>query len=232
MAPAPGTVPRVLVLACGALAREIRDIARLHEFDHVTLECLPAALHNTPAEIPGAVRARLERARDSHDHVLVGYADCGTAGELADLCTEFDRGPGPTVEMMPGAHCYQFFAGGETFTALHDADPTAFYLTDYLVKHFERLIMGGLGIEAHPELRDMYFGNYTKVVYLAQTDDPLLDEKARGAARRLDLAFERQATSAAGRPIQRDVRWENRKPIWRTPSTGFMGACRGARRCT
>lgn len=189
--------PRVLVLSCGALAREIRDIARLHALDNVTLECLPASLHNTPAEIPGAVRARLERARDHYDHVLVGYADCGTAGELADLCGELTAtagDPGPTIEMLPGAHCYQFFAGGPEFTAMHDADPTAFYLTDYLVKHFERLIMGGLGIAAHPELRDMYFGNYTKVVYLAQTDDPVLDEKARTAARRLGLDFERLTT--------------------------------------
>lgn len=184
------TAPRVLILACGALAREIGDIGRLHDLDNVTLECLPAKLHNTPARIPGAVRSRLSRAAGRYDRVLVGYADCGTAGELLDLCAELSTEQTP-VELMPGAHCYQFFAGHDAFVALHDADPTAFYLTDYLVKHFERIIMGGLGIAAHPELRDMYFGNYTKMIYLAQTVDPVLDEKARAAAARLDLDFVR-----------------------------------------
>ncbi len=182
--------PQVLILACGALAREIRDIARLHELDNVTLECLPAALHNRPTDIPDAVRARLERIEPGRfDRVLLGYADCGTAGELADIAAQAG------IEMMPGAHCYQFFAGHDEFTAMHDDDPTAFYLTDYLVKHFERIIMDGLGIDTHPELRDMYFGNYTKMIYLAQTDDPVLDEKAQAAARRLSLSYERVATT-------------------------------------
>ena len=185
--------PRVLILACGALAREIRDISRLHQLDHVTLDCLPAILHNTPADIAGAVCSRLERVKGQYDRILLGYADCGTKGELVDICTEI-RTHTP-IEMMPGAHCYQFYAGEGAFEAMHDADPTAFYLTDYLVKHFERIIMGGLGIAAHPELRDMYFGNYTKMIYLAQTDDPVLDEKARSAAARLDLTFERLSTA-------------------------------------
>ena len=184
--------PRVLILACGALAREIRDISALNRLDNVTLECLPAALHNTPAAIPGAVRSRLEGARGKYDRILLGYGDCGTAGELVAICEEMN---GDTaIEMLPGAHCYQFFTGGEAFLAMHDDDPTAFYLTDYLAKHFERIIMGGLGIAAHPELRDMYFGNYTKMIYLAQTDDPMLNEKARAAAARLDLVFEQLFT--------------------------------------
>ena len=184
--------PRVLILACGALAREIRDIARLHSLENVTLECLPASLHMTPELIPDAVRRRLDRAAADYDRVLLGYADCGTAGDLVDLCGEYRSTV--TVEMMPGAHCYQFFAGGEAFDAMHDADPTAFYLTDYLVKHFERLIIAGLGIAEHPELEEMYFGNYTKMIHLAQTDDPVLDEKAKAAADRLGLSFERIAT--------------------------------------
>ncbi len=185
--------PRVLILACGALAREIRDVARLHEFDNVTLECLPASLHMTPQHITPAVRERLARHSGDFDRVLLGYADCGTGGYLADLCRELSTETRP-VEMMPGAHCYQFFTGADAFLAMHDADPTAFYLTDYLVKHFERLIIGGLGIAAHPELEEIYFGNYTKMIYLAQTNDPLLDEKAKAAAARLDLSFERIAT--------------------------------------
>ena len=185
--------PKVLILACGALAREIRDISRLHQLDNVTLECLPASLHNRPENIGKAVRQRLKRCEGKYERILLGYADCGTKGELVDICHEY-RQSGTTIEMMPGAHCYQFFAGGPRFTAMHDNDPTSFYLTDYLVKHFERIIMGGLGIEAHPELRDMYFGNYTKLIYLAQTDDPVLDEKARAAANRLGLAYERLST--------------------------------------
>ncbi len=185
--------PRVLILACGALAREIRDVCRLHHLNNVTLECLPAALHNRPEKIGEAVRQRLIRCEGEYERILLGYADCGTAGELVDVCHEY-QGSGIAVEMMPGAHCYQFFVGGDRFESLHDNDPTAFYLTDYLVKHFERIIMGGLGIEAHPELRDMYFSNYTKLIYLAQTDDPVLDGKARAAADRIGLSFERLST--------------------------------------
>ena len=182
---ATDAVPRVLVLACGALARELVDIGSLHDLEGVTVDCLPASLHNTPDEIPNAVRARLDVVRDDYDRILLGYADCGTGGLLDDLCAA------EGIERLPGAHCYQFFTGSDRFAALHDGDPTAFYLTDYLAKHFTRLIMGTLGIEAHPELRDMYFGNYTKVVYLAQTDDPAIEKKAREAAELVGLAYER-----------------------------------------
>ena len=181
--------PRVLILACGALAREIRDIARLHHLDNVTLECLPAIPLNRPMEIPDLVRDRLARARGEFDRILLGYADCGTAGELHDIAAQ------EGVEILPGAHCYQFFAGEHRFDQMHDDDPTAFYLTDYLVKHFDRLIMGNLGIDAHPELRDLYFGNYTKMIYLAQTDDPALDEQAQACADTLGLTFERIHTN-------------------------------------
>ncbi len=181
--------PQVLILACGALATEIRDITRLHRLGNVTLECLPGILHNRPTEIPDAVRARLDRVRGNYDRILLGYGDCGTAGELADIAAQ------EGIEMLPGAHCYQFFAGQQVFDAMHDEDPTAFYLTDYLVKHFDRIILDGLGIDAHPELRDLYFGNYTKMIYLAQTDDPDLDTRARSCADRLGLAFERVATT-------------------------------------
>ena len=179
--------PRVLILACGALAREIRDIARLHDLGNVDLECLPAVLHNRPELIPDAVRERLDRHAGGYDRVLLGYADCGTGGELAALCTE--RG----VEMLPGDHCYEFFAGGDAWQQMHHSDPTIFYLTDYLAKHFERIILDGLGITAHPELCHAYFGNYTKLVYLAQTDDDDISASAEAAAERLGLDYERIA---------------------------------------
>jgi hypothetical protein len=177
--------PRVLILACGALARELLDITRMHELSGVTIDYLPAILHNTPSKIPGAVRDRLDQIGGDYDRILLGYADCGTAGELDEIC-EADH-----IERLPGAHCYQFFAGCDRFDDLHGDDPTAFYLTDYLAKHFQRLIMGVLGISEHPELRDMYFGNYTKLIYLAQTDDPRIEMKARQAAADLGLLYER-----------------------------------------
>jgi hypothetical protein len=183
------TTPQVLILACGALAREIRDITRLNELDNVTLDCLPAVLHNRPTDIPDAVRERLDRDAHKYDRILLGYADCGTTGALADICEE------QGIEMLPGDHCYEFFAGGDTWQGMHHNDPTAFYLTDYLAKHFDRIIMDGLGIEAHPELQAMYFGNYTKVIYLAQTDDPEIDAAAKAAAERLGLTYERVATT-------------------------------------
>lgn len=185
--PAP-QVPRTLVLACGALARELRDIVGLHELQNVSIECLPAELHNTPARIPGALLDRLGRVSDDYDRILIGYADCGTAGAIDTICG--DEG----IERIPGAHCYEFFTGGDRFGAMHDADPTVFYLTDFLVKHFDRIVMRGLGITDHPELRDAYFGNYTKVIHLAQTDDPDLDQRAREAAATLGLTHERLAT--------------------------------------
>lgn len=176
---------RVLVLACGALARELKAVARLHELGGVTVECLPASLHNRPELIPDAIRSKLEKVRHNYDHVLIGYADCGTAGLIDDLCEQ------EGLERLPGAHCYGFFAGNDRFAAIHDDDPTAFYLTDFLVRHFERIVLEGLGITAHPELLDMYFGNYTRLIYLAQTDDPRLDVRARAAADALGLSYER-----------------------------------------
>lgn len=180
--------PRTLILACGALARELLDIARLHELEGVTVDCLPASLHNTPKDIPDAVRKRLSEVRDDYDRIFIGYADCGTGGKLDDICAA------EGVERLPGAHCYQFFAGTERFDAMHGDDPTAFYLTDYLAKHFQRLIMGGLGIEEHPELLEMYFGNYTKLIYLAQTDNTEIETKAKQAAADLGLEYHRVAT--------------------------------------
>lgn len=182
------TAPRTLILACGALARELLDIARLHELAGVTVECLPAALHNRPDKIPDAIRSRLDEVRDNYDRILIGYADCGTGGILDDICAT------EGIERLPGAHCYQFFAGRDRFDAMHGDDPTAFYLTDYLAKHFQRLIMGGLGIEAHPELADMYFGNYTKLIYLAQTDNTEIEAKAQQAATDLGLEYHRVDT--------------------------------------
>jgi len=177
-------LPQVLVLACGALARELQDVFGANRLGNVTLECLPASLHNTPAKIPGELRTRLARRAASFDRVMVGYADCGTAGEIDAVCAEFD------AVRLPGAHCYDFYAGRANFAAMHDADPTAFYLTDYLVRHFDRIVIGGLGIDRHPQLLDAYFGNYRKVIYLSQVEDPNMVGAGQAAAARLGLSFE------------------------------------------
>ena len=178
------TVPSLLILACGALAREIVALKRANGWRHVTVQCLPAELHNTPGKIPVAVRAKLERMQADYDQVLVAYADCGTGGRLDKVLEEYG------VERLPGAHCYQFYAGAQRFERLAEAEPGSFYLTDFLVRHFERLVWQGLGLARHPALLAMYFGNYRKLVYLAQTADPALREQAEQAARRLGLEFE------------------------------------------
>ncbi|MEM1334796.1 MAG: DUF1638 domain-containing protein [Actinomycetota bacterium] len=176
------------IIACGALAHELKAIVQLDHLDHVAVECLPARLHNRPSEIPEAVRARIRRARERGDeHLLVGYADCGTGGLLATVCEE------EGVEMLAGAHCYEFFATAPRFAEIQDAEIGSFYLTDFLVKHFDRMVWAGLGLDRHPELLSAYFGNYTRCVFLAQADDPDLLVRAEAAAARLglDLLVER-----------------------------------------
>jgi hypothetical protein len=175
---------RVLIIACGALARELGDVLKTSRLDWVDIECLPAVLHNTPKLITDAVRERLDRASGRYDKIFVGYADCGTGGMLDRLLEE--RG----IERLPGAHCYEFFAGANRFAELHEEDPATFYLTDFLVKHFDRLVWQGLGLDRWPQLRDDYFGNYRRVIYLSQVSSDVLVPKAMEAAARLGLAFE------------------------------------------
>jgi len=175
--------PRVLVLACGALAIEIRHLVVANDWGHIDLECLPATLHNTPRDIPAAVEHRLERATRDYDRILVGYADCGTGGLLEPVVERFG------AEMLPGAHCYEFFAGASVFAGLHEEELGTFYLTDFLVKHFDRMVWRTLGLDRHPELLATYFGNYRRLVYLSQVADPDLVARAADHARRLGLVF-------------------------------------------
>lgn len=175
----------VLVIGCGAIARELLTVVSRNRLEGVRVECLPAILHNRPEKIPEAVRSRLEAA-EGYDEVFVAYGDCGTGGMLDRVLEEYD------VERLPGAHCYQFYAGLDVFDEIHDEDPGTLYLTDYLTRHFDRLIWQGLGLDRHPELLEDYFGHYRRVVYLAQTDDPALTDEAMAAAGRLGLSFERR----------------------------------------
>ena len=187
---------KVLVVACGALAKELRHLISALENEGggpgIDLECLPAKLHNRPELIPEAVRDRVRAARGRYQTILVGYADCGTGGLLDKVCRE------EGVERLPGPHCYELYAGTEGFDHLQEEELGTLYLTDYLVRHFERLILEGLGILDHPELQDVYFKNYTRLVYLSQEHDPELDRLARQAADRLGLRFEKVATGYGG----------------------------------
>jgi hypothetical protein len=180
--------PKTLLIACGALAREVLALIRLNGWSHLELTCLPAILHNRPQRIPEAVRAKIQSHRDRYERILVLYGDCGTGGALDRVLEE------EGVERVPGPHCYAFFSGVDSFLEQAEADPFSFYLTDYLARHFERLVIEGLGIDRHPELLPLYFGHYERLVYFAQTDDPALDVAARAAAARLGLAYERRAT--------------------------------------
>jgi hypothetical protein len=180
------SAPRVLIVGCGALANEL--VALTRDLPNVDITCLPATLHNRPGGIPGAVRDRIRRRRAAYDRVFVAYADCGTGGLLDHVIEE------EGVERLAGAHCYEFYAGREAFEQLSAEEPGTFYLTDFLARNFDRLVVQALGLDRHPELRDAYFGNYRRLVYLAQADDPALVRAARRAARRLGLTFELRHT--------------------------------------
>ena len=201
------------MVGCGALANEL--VALTRDLPNVDITCLPATLHNRPGGIPAAVRERIRRRRAGYDRVFVAYADCGTGGLLDPVIAE------EGVERLAGAHCYEFYATSPEFARIVEDEPATFFLTDFLARNFDRLVIKGLGLDRHPELRDQYFGNYRRLVYLAQTDDPALATAARRAARRLGhqeesanqapLAYEQRRTGygqlgttiaaiAAGRP--------------------------------
>lgn len=177
---------RILLIACGALAREILAINAANGLDHLDLQCLPAILHNHPEKIVPAVRDAVAKHRDDYDQIFVVYADCGTGGLLQTACAEMG------VDMVAGPHCYSFFEGNDAFAVKEEM--TAFYLTDFLVRQFDAFVWEPLGLGRHPDLRDMYFGNYETLIYQAQTEDDALTDKARDCAARLGLAFERRFT--------------------------------------
>src|SRR5271170_1805738 len=178
----------MLVIACGALAREITALRRANRWDELDVRCLPAELHNRPERIPSAVRAAIQAARGQYRTIFVAYADCGTGGLLDQVVRE------EGVERIPGAHCYEFFATAPVFAALAEAEPGTFYLTDFLLRHFDRLVLQGLGLDRHPELFSSYFGNYRRLVYLAQAPDSHSQGNAREIALRMGLQFEYRRT--------------------------------------
>ncbi len=184
--------PRILVIACAALAREIAALRRANGWTTLDVICLPAELHNRPERIAGAVREKIRANRADYQEIFVAYGECGTRGALDAVLRE------EGVERIPGAHCYEFFATPATFAQLAQAEPGSFYLTDFLLRHFERLVIGTLGIDRHPELLEAYFGNYRRLVYLAQAPRADSQAQARSIAARLGLEFEIRVTGYGG----------------------------------
>ena len=180
---------KVLVIACGAIASELVRIRNLNNWDHVEFQCLPAALHNTPDDIPAAVKAKIESEAGNYQKVFVAYGDCGTGGKLDNVLNDYG------IERIPGAHCYQFFAGSENFNRHAEAQPGTFYLTDFLTYHFERLVIRAFKLDEQPQLIPFIFGNYKRMLYLAQTESEELQALARKHADFLGLEYEYCFTS-------------------------------------
>ena len=178
----------MLLIACGALGREIVSLIKLNRWAGVDVQCLPAIWHNTPDRIPEGVRAQIRAARGRYRRIFVLYGDCGTGGRLDKVLAE------EGVERIDGPHCYAFYSGDALWSAHQEDDVTSFFLTDYLARHFETLVWKGFRLDRHPELRDLMFANYRKIVYLAQTRDERLEALARQAAERLGLAYEYRFT--------------------------------------
>ncbi len=195
-----------LLIACGALAHELVELQRRNQWEHTKIQCLPAMLHHMPAKIPGAVQDTIEKYRDDYEQIFVVYADCGTSGELDRVIGKYG------VERIPGAHCYEFFAGKSVFEDYSDAEPGTFYLTDFLVRNFDRLVVKSLGLDRHPELLDQYFGNYKRVLYLVQKPSEELSKQAMKHADYLGLEYMEHFTGLD--PFEADVReqvikWRN-----------------------
>ncbi len=177
------------MIACGALAREIDDLQRVNQWSHLKLVCIDAKLHHRPALIPAALREKIRQYKRKFKKILVAYADCGTGGEIDRVIAE-EAKEGGNIERLPGAHCYEFFAGSKVFSELSEAEPGTFYLTDFLAEHFNRFVIKPLKIDQYPELEAAFFGNYRRMVFLSQTHNEKLIEKAQQAAARLGLEFE------------------------------------------
>jgi len=180
--------PRTLLICCGAVAKEIVALVRENGWENMSVECLPAHLHTAPDRIPEGVRRKIHEARADYDEILVLYSDCGTGGRLDEVLAE------EGVSRIGGSHCYEVFAGAKNFATLMRAEPGCFFLTDFLARNFDRLVYKGLALDRFPRLREAYFGKYKRLVYLAQSDDPDLQARARAAAQSLGLEFEMRRT--------------------------------------
>lgn len=184
--------PRTLLIACGALAREVSALIKLHGWGHMSVQCLPAHLHNRPGEIPDRMRDKIRALRDGYDRVLILYGDCGTGGGIDKVVKE------EGVTRIGGNHCYEFYSGAAEFAELANQELGTFYLTDFLARNFERLVIEGMGIDRHPQLAGTYFKNYRRLVHLAQTEDAEVKALGEAAAERLGLDYEYRFTGLGG----------------------------------
>ena len=175
---------RALIIGCGALAAEITALKKANNWCGVDVQCLDAAMHNRPERIAEQLQKALDKCHSHYEKIVIAYADCGTGGGIDRVARHFG------AERLPGAHCYEFFATSEVFRRLAEAEPGTFYLTDFLTRHFDRLVIDDMKLDVYPELEGMLFGHYRKVVYLAQTADTALRDLARAAANRLGLPLE------------------------------------------
>ncbi len=175
---------RLLVIGCGALAEELSALKRANQWTALDIKCLDAALHNRPERIADRLESVLAQHHGEYTNILIAYADCGTGGAVDRVARQFN------AQRLPGAHCYEFYATSPVFEALAEAEPGTFYLTDFLARHFDRLVIEEMKLDEHPELEDMLFGRYRKVVYLAQVDSSELLHQAERAAMRLKLPLE------------------------------------------
>jgi hypothetical protein len=173
-----------LVLGCGALVYDLVRITKQNPglSERVELQCLPASWHNKPQLIAPAVDKYLAENGSKYKDIFIAYADCGTGGSLDKVLEKYN------ARRIGGAHCYEFFAGSDVFYELHEKEIGTFYLTDYLVKNFQRLIIEGLGLDKYPDLFETYFSNYKKLVYLAQTENEQWQRDASKYAE--DFGFE------------------------------------------
>jgi hypothetical protein len=197
----------ILVITCAAIAREVNELKKIGQWSQMDLQAITVDLHARPEKIPAAVAEKIDRARDKYDHIFVAYGDCGTSGELDRVLEE--RG----VKRLPGAHCYDFLAGRDSYEQMQEQEPGTFYLTDFLTQHFQRLVIETLGLDRFPELLETYFGNYTRLVYLAQTDSDELTRLANDAADQLGLRFERKFTGMGEMVPELDAAM--REAMWR-----------------
>ena len=180
---------RIRVIACGMIAREVLAVNEQLGIEHIDLKCLPADYHHHPEKIAPEMDKAIASAReDGFEHVFVGYADCGTGGELDKICQKHG------VERISGPHCFSFYMGNQQFLASEDDYLTTFFITDFLARHFETFMKRPLGLDKHPELREVYFANYERALYLAQVEDPELEANARRAAEFLGLTYEYRFT--------------------------------------
>ena len=175
---------RLLVIGCGALAEELSALKGANQWTALDIKCLDAALHNRPEQIADRLESVLAQYHAEYTNILIAYADCGTGGAVDRVARQFN------AQRLPGAHCYEFYATSPVFEALAEAEPGTFYLTDFLVRHFDRLVIEEMKLDEYPELEEMLFGRYRKVVYLAQVDSSELLQQAERAARRLKLPLE------------------------------------------